>query len=209
MAVITISRQFGAGGKSIGEKLAEKLDYTLVDEDLIEYVAQKANVSPEWVRSVEKDAGGTLLRYLTGLAPLRQSYLYKTIINRQGYIDGHRYVQLLDDIIKRIAADGNVIIIGRGSQYILQTHPQTIHLMLVAERSDRIGLLRRKYDLDHAQASQIIAKQDKIRTNLFRYFGKEDFDDPLLYHLVMNTSRISLDEAVDMVCGLVQAEEQS
>jgi cytidylate kinase len=208
MAVITISRQFGAGGKSIGEKLAEKLGYTLVDEDLIEYVAQKANVSPEWVRTVEKDAGGTLLRYLTGLTPLRQSYIYKTIINRQGFIDGHRYVQLLDDIIKRIASDGNVIIIGRGSQYILQTHPQTIHLMLVAERADRIGLLRRKYDLDHAQASQIIAKQDKIRNNLFRYFGKEDFDDPLLYHLVLNTSRISLDEAVDMVCGLVQAEEQ-
>jgi len=207
MAVITISRQFGAGGKTLGEKLAESLEYSLIDEELIEQVAQKANVSSEFVRTVEKDAGGKLLRYVSGLSPLRKSYLYKTMVDKQGFIDGHRYVELLDEVIRAIAADDNVIIIGRGGQYILQSHPETIHLMLVAERTDRIGLLRRKYDLDHSQASQIIAKQDKIRTNLFRYFGKEDFDNPMLYHLVLNMSRISMDEAVDLVQTLVRQKQ--
>lgn len=209
MAVITISRQFGAGGKTLGERLAKTLEYNLVDEALIEYVAQKANVSQEWVRNVEKDAGGTLLRYLSGLSPLRKSYLYKTIIDKQGFIDGHRYVEILDGVIKKIAAEGNVIIIGRGGQYILQSHPETVHILMVAQSIDRINLIRRKYDLDHGQASQIITKQDKIRVNLFRYFGKEDFDNPLLYTLVLNMSRMSMDQGVDVVRNLVQNQTES
>lgn len=199
MAVITISRQFGAGGRTLGEMLAERLEYNLVDEQLIEQVAQRANVSREWVRTVEKDAGGTLLRYLSGLKPLRRSYLYKTIVDKQGFIDGHRYVELLNEIIWAIAEEDNVIIIGRGGQYILQSHPGAIHLLLVAERTDRIGLLRRKYDLDHNQASQVIAKQDKVRVNLFRYFGTEDFDNPLLYTFVLNMSRVGMEEATAII----------
>jgi len=204
MAVITISRQFGAGGKSLGEMLADSLGYTLIDEVLIEYAAQRAEVSTDWMRYLEKEAGGSILRYISGFAPIRKSYLYKTIIDKQGFIDGHHYVELLDDIIRQIAAEDNVVIIGRGGQYILQSHPDTVHLLLVANQADRIDFLRRKYELDPLQAKHIIARQDKIRSNLFRYFGKEDYDNPLLYNLVLNMSRIGMDEALHLVHALLQ-----
>jgi cytidylate kinase len=202
MAVITISRQFGAGGRTLGERLAERLNYTLVDEQIIEQVAQEANVSQDWVKNVEKEAGGALLRYLSGFRPLRQSYIYKAVVNRHGYIDGHRYVQLLHQIITRIADEGNAVIIGRGGQYILADRQDSLHLLLVAEIEDRIGFIQSKYNLDRPLAYQIVTRQDKVRMNLYRYFGKQDFDQPLLYHSVFNMSRINFELAADAVIGM-------
>ena len=209
MAIVTISRQFGAGGKTLGVNIAKCCNYELVDEQLIEKVAQKANVSREWVKNVEKDAGGALLRQLSSLNPFRRSYLNKAIINQQGYIDGHRYVELLYEIIGQIYHQGNTVIIGRGGQYILQSKPGTVHLLLMAEHQDRVRFLKENYDLDQAQANQIVTRQDKIRINLYRYFGKQDFDNPLLYDLVLNMSRLSMLEASDLVCQLIQSRRQS
>lgn len=208
MAIITISRQFGAGGKTLGSNIAARCSYDLVDEMLIEKVAQKANVSQEWVKNVEKDAGGTLLRQLSGLNPFRRSYIHKAMVNQQGYIDGHRYVELLHEIINQIYQQGDTVIIGRGGQYILQSRPNTVHLLLMAEHGDRVRFLKENYDLDQAQANQIVTRQDKIRLNLYRYFGKQDFDNPLLYDLVLNMSRLTMTEATDLVCQLIQTRTE-
>jgi cytidylate kinase len=204
MAVITISRQFGAGGRTLGERLADRLSYTLVDEQIIEQVAQEANVSQDWVKNVEKEAGGALLRYLSGFKPLRQSYIYKAIVNRHGYIDGHRYVQLLDQIISSIADEGNAVIIGRGGQYILSGRQDCLHLLLVAETEDRIAFMQEKYKLDRHHAFQVVTRQDKVRMNLYRYFGKQDYDQPLLYHSVFNMSMLNLDLALEAVTGMIR-----
>jgi cytidylate kinase len=196
MAVITISRQFGAGGRTLGEQLASRLGYALVDEDIIEQTAQKANVSPEWIKSLEQEAGGSLQRYFSGLKRVRESYLYKAVIDRRGYIDGHRYVELLYEIIPQIANQNNVIILGRGGQYILQNRPQTYHFLLVARHEDRIQFLCQNYEIDRNKAQQIVTRQDKIRTNLYRFFGKEDYNSPFLYHAVLNMSLLSLEQAL-------------
>ena len=67
MAVITISRQFGAGGKTLGKMVADKLGYTFADDDIIQMVAETANVSPHWVETVEKEAGGKLSRVVSSM----------------------------------------------------------------------------------------------------------------------------------------------
>ena len=196
MSVITISRQFGAGGRTLGEQLASRLGYTLVDEDLIEQLAQKAKVSTEWIRSLEQEAGGSLQRYFSGLKSVRDSYLYKAVIDKRGFIDGHRYVELLYEIIPQIANQDKVIILGRGGQYILQNRPDTYHFLLVGRHEDRIQFLCQNYDIDRQKAQQIVTRQDKIRTNLFRFFGKEDYNSPYLYHTVLNMSYLSQDQAL-------------
>lgn len=203
MAVITISRQFGAGGKTTGEKIADKLGYTMVDEDIIERIAQKVNVSPNWVKSIEKEAGGPLLRFISGLGPFRKSYVDRVAEIKDGYIDGHIYVNLLDEIIKELADEGDCVIIGRGGQYILKEHPHTWHLLLVADYDDRVKFMEKHYHLSRKQATLIVDRQGKRRKNLYRYFGKEDYDLPYLYHLILNMSRMSLEKAVQQVCNLV------
>ncbi len=204
MSVITISRQFGAGGQTVGKSVAEKLGYTLVDENIIERVAMEANVSPNWVKSIENEAGGALLRYISGLRPFGKSYVERITEDKKGFIDGHIYVNLLYKVIPQIADEDDCIILGRGGQYILKNRENTVHLLLVADFEDRVRFMEKNYDLSKRQATALVNRQGKRRLSLYRYFGREDYDQPYLYHLVLNLSKLPIEKAADQICKLIQ-----
>ena len=201
MSVIVISRQFGAGGKTLGEMVSEKLDYTFVDNEIIQMVAKKAKVSRNWVESIEKEAGGKLLKFMSGL--VRKSFIERILDNQRGYIDEEIYVDLLNKIITQIAEEGNALILGRGGQYILRDHSNVFCVLLIAEKADRIHFMEEHYDLSPSQALQSVNREDKRRVNLYKKFGKENYDQPDLYHLVLNMSKLSLETACDLICELV------
>ena len=201
MAVLTISRQFGAGGITLGKRVAQRLGYTFYDKEIIQRVAQKAKVSPQWVESMEKEAGGKIERLISGL--VSKSFFDRILDDRHGYIDEEIYVDLLHKIIKTIAAEGNAVILGRGSQFILKDNEETFHILLVADREYRIKFIEEKYELFTKHAVQTINSEDKRRINLYRKFGKEDYDNWVHYHVVLNMSRVDLDVAEKLVCKLV------
>lgn len=203
MAVITISRQFGAGGKTLGEMVAKKLDYSFIDNELIQMVAKKAKVSTHWVESIEKEAGGKLLKFMTGL--VSKSLVERILDEKRGYIDEEIFVDLLNNIIKQIADEGNAVILGRGGQYILRDREAAYHVLLIAHMNDRIKFMQEHYDLSVPQATQAVTREDKRRSNLYRKFGKEDYDHPDLYHLVLNMSKLKLEKARDLICDLIQS----
>ena len=201
MSVITISRQFGAGGKTLGEMISTKLGYTFVDDEIIQMVAKQAKVSKNWVESIEKEAGGKLLKFMSGL--VRKSFVERILDNQRGYIDEEIYVDLLHKIISQIAEEGSAVILGRGGQYILREHPDVFHVLLIADNADRIHFMETHYALSPSQALQSVNREDKRRVNLYRKFGKENYDQPDLYHLVLNMSKLELETACDLVCELV------
>ena len=201
MAVISISRQFGAGGLSLGRKLADTLGYTFFDEEIIQMVAQKARVSSEWVRSIEKEAGGKLDKFISTLIP--RSVVDRILDDQRGYIDEEIYVDLLDQIISKVAEADNSIILGRGGQYILKGHLGVFHVLLVADIDYRIGFVETRYKLTRSQATQTVNAEDKKRINLYRKFNKTDYDRPDHYHLTLNMSKISLDKAAELVKALI------
>lgn len=203
MAVITISRQFGAGGKTLGKMIADKLGYTFADDDIIQMVAEMANVSPHWVESVEKEAGGKLSRIISSMVSKR--LVDRILKNESGYIDEKLYLDYLVVIIAQIAEEGNVVIIGRGCQYILKDHPDAVHILLINEFENRVKFMQEHYDLTHNKAAQVVTAEDKRRVNLYRKLGKTDYDDPSLYHLVMHTGRLHLPDAARIICNLVHA----
>ena len=201
MAVITISRQFGAGGRTLGEMISKQLEYTFVDNEIIQMVARKAKVSTNWVESIEKEAGGKLLKFMSGL--VRKSFVERILDDERGYIDEEIYVDLLHNIIGQLADEGNAVILGRGGQYILRDHKDVTHVLLIADKEDRIRFMEEHYDLSEAQALQAVNREDKRRVNLYRKFGKENYDHPDLYHLVLNMSKLDLEKTCDLVCELV------
>jgi cytidylate kinase len=203
MAVITISRQFGAGGKTLGKRLAEKLGYTFADSDIVQMVAQAANVSPTWVETVEKEAGSTLSRVITRM--VSKPLVDRVLKDERGYIDEQIYLDYLVVIIAQIAEEGNVIVLGRGSQYILNDHPDAFHILLVDEFENRVRFMEQNYGLAPAKAFQVVKTEDKRRLALYRRLGKTDYDNPQLYHLVLNMARMNLKKAEELVLGLVQA----
>ena len=106
-------------------------------------------------------------------------------------------------MIAQIAEEGNVVVLGRGSQYILNDHPDARHVLLINDFENRVRFMMEHYDFSESRATHIVNREDKRRMNLYRKIGKTDYDDPRLYHLVLNMGRLDLETARDMVCNLV------
>jgi cytidylate kinase len=102
-----------------------------------------------------------------------------------------------------MADDGDVVILGRGSQYILNDHPDAYHILLIDTFENRVRFMQKNYDLSQSRATQVVKNEDKRRINLYRKLGKSDYDNPDLYHLVLNMSRISHDKALELIDNLL------
>ena len=207
MSVITIARQFGAGGKTLGTMVAERLGYTLIDEQIVEMVALEADVSPELVDSIAEEAGreGIVQRFLRKLGPFSKGSVETAMEERPGYVNGDLYISLLHKVVPIFAEQDNVVIIGRGGQYILSEWPDTFHFLMIANIENRIKFMMDHYNIDRKKAQAVIDQQSKRRINLYRYFGRTDYEQAEHYHMVLNMNRIGLDDAVQAVCQLVAA----
>jgi cytidylate kinase len=201
MAVITISRQFGAGGKTLGKQVAEALGYTFADEDIIQMIAEKAKVSPGWVESVEKEAGGRLSRIVNRM--VSKSLVDKVLKDERGYIDEQIYIDYLVLLINQMAEEDNIVFLDRGSQYILNDLPEAFHILLINTLENRVKFMMDHYELSAKRAAQVVKNEERRRINLYRKIGKQDYDQPELYHLVINMARIDLKGAADLIIGLV------
>jgi len=202
MAVITISRQFGAGGITLGKMVAEKFGYSFADTEVISKVAKMANVSTHFVETVEKEAGGRFSKMISKM--VSKPLVERVLKDERGYIDEEIYLDYLVLIIAQIADDGDVVIMGRGSQYILNDHPDAYHLLLIDEFENRVKFMMQHYDFSQKQATQVVKAEDKRRLNLYHKLGKTDYDDPRLYHLVLNMGRLDLAAALRLVETLVK-----
>ena len=201
MAVITISRQFGAGGRTLGQKVAQKLDYLFEDDAIIHEIAKKVKVTPQSVKGHERVAGSLISRMIT--SAISRSYMERLTGENFGYMDDDVYVEALSEVITEFARRDNVVLLGRGGQYILKDFAGAYHVLLVAEAHDRINFLMERYSLSGEKAKKAVADGDRRRANLYARFAKKSYNDPRLYHLSLNMSRIPMDQAVELVCALV------
>jgi len=201
MAVLTISRQFGAGGRTLGKMIASKLGYTFADKEIIQEIAREANVSPQWVESFEKEAGSKLSRVISSM--VSQKWIDRILKDERGYLDEQIYLDYLVLIIAKMADENDVVILGRGSQYILNDHPDAHHILLMDEFENRVKFMVKNYNLSKKKATQVVNNEDKRRISLYRKLGKKDFDNPSLYHMILNMNRIDLNQAKDLVCRMI------
>ena len=202
MSVITISRHYGAGAKTLGELISKNLGYSFFDNEIIQMVAEKAKISSDVVDTFEKESRGKFQEFMSGMVP-------KTLVDRirygkEEYIEEEIYVDLLHEIIRKIADEGNAVIIGRASQYILEEYDDVYNILVVADRDDRVTFMETKYELSLEQADRVVTLDDKRRANLYRKFGKTDYDQLDLYHLVLNMSKLDFENAAEFVCELVR-----
>ncbi|MCU0592339.1 MAG: cytidylate kinase-like family protein [Desulfobacterales bacterium] len=204
MAVITISRQFGAGAMKLGKMLAEKFGYTLASREIVQGIADKAKVSTDFVLSVEKEAGTRLSRFMTRIISSR-GMVNKILRDDSGYIDEKLYLDYLVLTIVQIADEGNAVIMGRGSQYILRSHPDAVHILLVDDLENRIKRVERREKTSYEQAARIVHHEDKRRLSLYHRLGKQDYDSPSLYHMVLNMSRLTRPQAFEMIRRIVDS----
>lgn len=184
MTIITISRQLGSLGTTLGRQVAERLGYRLVHRELINQAARLAH-TPDMALATIDELG------LFGLEPDE---------NQQ-----HAYLQAVQKVLKQLAEEGNVIIVGRAGQAILQNYPGVLHLRVIAPLEVRIERIVKFHDISAQAARAQIEGSDRYRAHYLQHFYGIQGDDPTRYHLIINTGKIDLNTAAEVVCAAVRA----
>ena len=196
MAVITISRQFGAGGRTLGERLCERFGFRLVDEFVIDELARKAKLKGDWLTAMEKEASSTLLSLLSNIVS-SGGLLYRTPASPGEDFERKKYKDFLRRIMTTMANEGGYLLLGRGAQIVLQDHPKVLRILLVAEYEDRVKFMVQRYSLSEEEAKKIIKEKESQRAAVATHIFGVEIDDPRIYHLTLNMSLMPFDWAVE------------
>ena len=203
MAIITISRQFGAGGWTLAERLQTRLGCGCINEDMIKEAASQLNVSEGQVSYFEKDGASKLMRFIDKM--VNSKFIDRHLSERYGYVNEKSYVDVIKKIIIEIYEKGNMIIIGRGGQFILKDYPNTFHILLVKKLESRIEFMVDKYKLSLTEAEKNIRQRDQIRDSFLGFFAdREEVNNPIHYDMVLNMDKIDLPKAEDLIVNLIK-----
>lgn len=201
MNTVTISRHFGAGGHTLGERLCERFGFQLVDEPVINELAHKAKVSPGWLFAMEKEASSTLLSMLSSF--VSGGLFYKRAGSPPEMGERQKYIDFLTQTFTTMANKGGYVIVGRGAQFILKGHPKAVHVLLVADYERRIEFLVGHHNISRSEAVSMIRARERQRAAVASRLFKSNLDDLGLYHMVLNTSLMPYEWAVESACQVV------
>ena len=188
--IITISRQYGSGGRIVGKKLADALGIPFYDNELITMAAEKTGLSVECFKDAEKTSIGNLFFSLTSLTPS---------IDAVGLPLNEKIFLVQSQVIKEVAAEGPCVIVGRSANYVLQDNPNVINVFLQGDLEDRVKRAIDTYGQDAEGAEALVVKTDKRRANYYNYFTGGKWGKAENYDLILNTSRMDLDKIVEVI----------
>lgn len=214
MAIVTISREMGSGGKEIALKVADQLGYGCVDKELIVDVAREAGVSEEeverydeqvvhpvkeWLREILIEPWDAVVNPPKSLSFADAAGFNILIPNVEHPLDSDEYHDFLQMVIKRLWRRGRGVILGRGAHCLLADHRYVLHVRLVAPFEARCGRVMDRYDISSDEATTLIHSIDKRRAQYLRKRYQADWADPTLYHMVFNTGIMSTEE----ICRII------
>lgn len=211
MPVITIGRQFGAGGASVGRMLATRLKADFLDSGIIDEVARRLQLPKEEVEAEDEQPGSLLARLLVALGTASTEPLIPaesaawTPPNSAPTFDTRKAVlQITQHVIQEAARSGNVVIVGRGGAYILRDSPDALHVFLRAAESVRVKAIMERFGLSSEEEARKRLKQtDENWTAYIRQVYGHDRNHPAHYDMVLDTGRLGYEGAVEaVVAGL-------
>lgn len=202
--IITIGRQFGSGGRLIGQKLATQLNIPFYDKELISLASQKTGLSPEvYEQADEKAASGLLYSSLLGTYPLglQLGNNYNMPVNDKLFL-------AQSSIIKEAAAAGSCVIIGRCANYVLKDDPDCISLFIHAPIKVRIDRALEEYQMPAARIEEAIEKIDKRRAAYYNYYADTRWGKIGSYHFSMDSSVLGIDGTAALIAALIGLKER-
>ena len=183
--VLTVNREFGSGGGRIAQTIAEWLGWKLLDRDIIDAIAYAAHVDPKVVRPYDEHVDSWLRRI--NQQAMRSAALAAGLELRENSVfDAEEMVKISRKIIEEAYSEGGCVIVGRGSQCILQHKPDVYHVFVYAPYLDRLVRLRGRLDKGvHAEQRIRIVDEERVKY-LQQYYGKA-WNNPHLYDLMISS----------------------
>lgn len=201
--LITISRQFGSGGREIGQKLAKELNIPFYDKELLELAAKESGIDKELFET-EGESTSRGFHLLAAMGYTLGSPI--TSINEMSLNDRMFLVQ--SEVIESIAMQGSAVIVGRCADYVLKDHPECINVFIHANMRSRVERAKTSYEVDGDDIEKEIEKIDKRRANYYNYYTDKKWGKVENYHISLDSSRFGVDECVAVIKQLVEAQNK-
>jgi CMP/dCMP kinase len=202
--LITVSRQFGAGGSELARKLGERLNWHVLDDEVACRCAERLHLETSTVERLREHSPTLLARLSSALlvAPPEAPGIDTTHLLRIDAI-----AEAAFESITEAAKSLPLVVVGFGTQCIFADRPDALHLRLVAPMPVRVERLRERFGWDAANAAARARRMDEDRRRYVQRYFHRDVNDPLLYDVQINTGRTTLDEATSIIAQLVRAEQ--
>lgn len=193
--IITISRQYGSGGRIVGEKIAEILNIPFYDRNLITLAAKKSGFQEHFFENADKLATSSLLYSLS-----------MGMYNTSNPVDGSNNMPLNDkiflaeyNVIREIAQQGSCVIVGRCADYVLRNDPDAINVFIHADPAVRLKRIREEYHSDELKNESGVLKMDKRRSAYYEYYTGIKWGRVENYDLTIDSGSIGLDHAARLI----------
>ena len=186
--IITVSREFGSGGRAIGEAVAKRLNYQYYDKDIIAKVAKETGFSEEYVaKSGEYANSKNIFAYAFTGRDWNGMSIDDYVFNAQRKI-------ILD-----IAEKGNCVIVGRCADYILRERDDVLNVFIIGEPEKKIERIKSMYSVSESEAKKLIKDTDKKRSINYNYYTDQIWGRNHNYAITLNSSILGMDKCIDII----------
>lgn len=196
--VITISREFGSGGRTVGKQLAEKLGIPCYDREIIEKVALESGYDKKYIEEMGEYTNGGLLNAIFtnrsyNYAPSNEDTIWK----------------IQSDIIRDVASKSPCVIVGRCADYILRDNPEALRVFIHASMEFRADRIVSVYGEREDTPEKRLKDKDKKRAAYYDYYTDMRFGDGRNYHISLDSGALGIDKCVDILADVVKMSENN
>ena len=189
--VITIGREFGSGGRIVAQRVAEALNVPFYDKAVIDMAAKETGLSEEFIRQAEQKK--------------TSSFLYNLYMSTQNLPVSDQVFIAESDVIRKVAAQGPCVIVGRCADYVLRNHPGALNVFIHAPLDERIFRAREEYKIDAPDVKSYVLKQDRSRAAYYEHFSDGVWGKAQNYHLAVSSS-LGLDNVVKLILSMADGQ---
>lgn len=191
--IITISRQFGSGGRTIAKAVAEKLGYNYYDKELIEKVSEMTGFDPKYIEENGEYAPGKSVFSLVG------SFISSS--RSMGGMSAYDYLWVMQrNAIIEIAEHESCVIVGRCADFILRDNPDAMHVFIHAPMESRAERIIKKYGESDKKPFERLKEKDSKRSVNYKHFTGETWGDARNYDLCLNSDKLTIKKCIEVIC---------
>lgn len=187
--VVTLSREYGSGGRYIGRLIADKLGIKFYDKDFIVEVAKETGLSEEYIENNEQKRGS--------LAGLNNGYYFGLDNSDELFIKE-------SELIKKVANKESCVIIGRCADFILQDKENVIKVFVYSNMEDKVKRATEIYGFNKNKAEKEIKRIDKLRANHYKHYTEKEWDNHSNYDICINSDTLGVEKSAELICKIAE-----
>ena len=202
-SIITIGREYGSGGRQIGQEVAKYFGIKCYDKELLEHAANESGICKELFENHDERPTNS---FLYSLVMDTYSFGYSS----SGFTDmpmNHKVFLAQFDAIKKLTSEGPCVMVGRCADYALEDFDNCISVYVHAPFEDRIKRIENEYGIPNGKSKEMLMKKDKQRSSYYNYYSSNKWGDAKSYDLCLNSSYLGIDGSVDLIKKVIAMKE--